>query len=255
VTITYSMLGRRGRLGNQCFEIAGALAVSRRLGEDLSLPDWSYAPYFSVPPEVFAGAHGKEAHDFVPHLGTAAAYLQDYALVAEVEKTIRRWFAPSLRSIHSLHETPAAHRTSIHVRRTDYLLSPRHYVALDAAWYAKAMNVVRARHPDTVFEVFSDDPEWCRKHFPDCKVVSTPPPAGHTDRRDADGHALPNPTELCDFWRQVSADAHIVANSAFSWWAAFLSGDPSPIVPAKWYGPAYADLDESRLIPPHWTAL
>ncbi len=254
MTVTFSKLGRLGRLGNQLFQIAGSLAVARRRGEDLSLPAWSYAADFSVPEEIFEGPHGDESHLFVPHLGTAAPYLQDYALVAEVEETVRAWFAPSAKSLEMIDKVPW-HTTAIHVRRTDYLLSPRHYVALDMAYYRAAMDVVRGRYPETKFEVYSDDPQWCRANFDPTWVMSVPPPSDHEYLRDGDSHRLPNPTEMQDFWDMVSSSAVITANSAFGWWAAFLSADPSPVIPAVWYGPAYLDLDESLLIPPAWTAL
>lgn len=256
MTITHSRIGRLGRVGNQLFQVAGALAVATARREDLRLGPWAYARWFSAPPAVFAGATGDEAHEFAPHLGDAAPYLQDWELVASVEETVRRWFAPSPRSIAIAPTRRAAHTTALHVRRTDYLALADHYRTLDADWYQRAVALVRAVQPDTSVEVYSDDAHWCRHALPgDWKVMSAPADLARARRRDRDGHPLARRDEMTDFWGLATADAVIAANSSFSWWAAWLSRDPHPIVPARWYGPANAHLDERRLQPPHWRAL
>ncbi len=226
MTVTFSRLGALGRLGNQLFQISGSLAVARRLGVALSLPPWPYAPFFSVPDTVFGGAVGEEADTFAAHLGGAAPYLQDHELVYSVETTIREWLAPSERS-RSLTSSHAGHRTAVHVRRTDYLDLADYYVVPDVDWYVRAVGDATNVH------VYSDDREWCRRSLPgDWSVESA--------------------EEMHDFWGIATAETVVAANSSFSWWAAFLSPDPHPTVPARWYGPAYAHLSVDRLVPPHW---
>lgn len=47
---------------------------------------------------------------------------------------------------------------------------------------------------------------------------------------------------------------NIIANSSFSWWAAWLNQNPDKIVvaPKVWLGPARADVDTTDLIPENW---
>ena len=112
---------------------------------------------------------------------------------------------------------------AVHVRRTDYLKQPIFQVC-DSHYYREAMGKMRAEIPGARFFVFSDDPEWCRAEF-----------------READedvidlGQAAANP--LCDLHLMSLASHHIIANSSYSWWAAWLGRKPGQqvVMPERWY--------------------
>ena len=99
------------------------------------------------------------------------------------------------------------------------------------------------RHFDATchFLVFSDtvaDIEWCRQHIHGPHVHYS---SGHTDMED--------------FALMSACDHHIIANSTFSWWAAWL--DPKPgkrvIAPRQWGFPdARFKMVPDDLIPPEW---
>ena len=50
---------------------------------------------------------------------------------------------------------------------------------------------------------------------------------------------------------------NIIANSSFSWWAAYLNKNPNKkvVAPINWFGPAYAHFDTKDLIPDNWIKL
>src|SRR5258708_2716215 len=200
VTVTYSKLGSMGRCGNALFEIAGSLAIARQRGEDLSLPDWPYRPYFSIPDEIFDDRPGVEAWRYAQHLGEAAPYLQDLRLVDSVADEVRAWFAPSELSRSLIRSFGDDHTTAVHVRRGDFLRLRDYYRVPDVAWYVAAMRLVRQTDLDTRFLVFSDDPQWCREHLLEAEVLSVEAPEGWVEQRDHNGHPLPHPTEMADFW-------------------------------------------------------
>ena len=130
----------------------------------------------------------------------------------------------------------------VHVRRGDYLNSHTHsYHGLcDVPYYRAAIALLHHRLPTAKFFVFSDDPAWCRQALLDDEVHIIdlhPPDLGHLDL------AL-----------MASCRHHIIANSSFSWWAAWLARHDAQIVvaPTPWttqHGPA------SGLFPADWIVL
>ena len=113
-------------------------------------------------------------------------------------------------------------QVSIHVRRAGNPSNPDEpnysdnsfYVDLmDTTYYQEAM----ALFPKEDFLVFSDDIEWCKtqKIFDGCEF--------------SEGNS-----EVDDFNLMSNCWAHIIANSSYSWWAAYLSGNKT-IAPKEYY--------------------
>jgi len=130
---------------------------------------------------------------------------------------------------------------AVHVRRTDFLELPVFQVC-DTCYYQEAMRRMRALVPGARFLIFSDDPEWCRAAF-----------------RGADQQVIASGTAadpLHDLHLMSLASHHIIANSSYSWWAAWLGEKPGQrvIMPDRWYAHgAKAPMEEKRL--PHWEIL
>ena len=135
-----------------------------------------------------------------------------------------------------------ANSVSVHVRRGDYLTSGQFIGALPATYYRDALAWISSRVENPHFFVFSDDPNWVKENFPI---------AARADYMD---HSGPDST-FQDFHLMSECRHHIIANSSFSWWAAWLSSRDSPhvVAPARWFA-QLAPSTHSRL-PPAWTAL
>ena len=133
----------------------------------------------------------------------------------------------------------APEAVAVHVRRADYLRIPMFQVC-DQEYYRAAMERVRERQGNPRFYIFSDDPGWCREQFRDNDQVVV----------DA-GKLAMNP--LHDLRLMSIATHHIIANSTYSWWAAWLGEKPGQqvMMPERWYAHGIkAPIEEKRM--PHW---
>ena len=100
---------------------------------------------------------------------------------------------------------------SVHIRRGDYLdaanASMFGGICTDA-YYEGAIKQVEKEHPDAVFFLFSDDPDYCRGHY-----------VGDKFRVMDVNHGEHS---FFDIWLMSKCKAHICANSTFSFWGARL---------------------------------
>ena len=229
--ITYRHLGRAGRLGNQLWEIAGTIAIANRKGDQAGFPFWRYAEYFRIPNNYFPALSGLELAG-IDAEDVGRDLLQDINYLSGIEERIRDFFGPRSNIESILRRRYAEfyalpHKTAITVRRGDYLLIPELIPALPLDYYHEAMEI-----QDPPYVVFSDDIDWCEQHFPpDCLFMRY--------NRDYE-----------DLFLIAACDRHIVANSSFAWWGAWLSEHESDAVyPKRWYGRAVTHIDTSVLYP------
>lgn len=133
---------------------------------------------------------------------------------------------------------------SLHVRRGDYAHHPKTLAmhglcSLD--YYSAAIRHISRSLARPYFFIFSDDVLWVKDNlqidFP-CQYVT------HNQ-----GAASYNDMHLMSLCKH-----HIIANSSFSWWAAWLNPDPDKIViaPKKWFA---TSLNTSDLLPTSWVTL
>jgi Glycosyl transferase family 11 len=115
-----------------------------------------------------------------------------------------------------------ANAVAVHVRRTDYIAAG--WDILNATYYAGAMQHLRQCVSDVRFFLFSDDVDWCRRHFSDtdCEVVDVP-------------KARSDP--FIDLRLMTLCRHYIIANSSYSWWGAWLNPSPGKVVvaPSVWF--------------------
>lgn len=122
-------------------------------------------------------------------------------------------------------------KVAIHVRRGDYVGNGFYVDLMLTDYYQRAM----AEFPDSQFLVFSDDVAWCKDQaiFKDCEFSE-----GKNEEQDLNYMA--------------SCSGHIIANSSFSWWAAYLSPYTKKVIaPKAWY----SDGVERTVCPNSWMRL
>lgn len=125
----------------------------------------------------------------------------------------------------------------VHVRRGDYAWQPMFVRLWETDYYEKAM----ARFPDHRFVVVSDDAAWCRKHM----LL----PAELEGRVTVVG----GKDEVEDMNTLAGCAHNVIANSSFSWWAAYLNPNPGRRVlyPKAWH----TDGVERIQFPADWEAV
>jgi hypothetical protein len=130
----------------------------------------------------------------------------------------------------------ASPSVSLHVRRGDYLALPGTQCLADN-YFELAIEFMQSRHEGLRFHVFSDDPAWCRQRFkgPEFCICDLP---GIQD----------NP--LLDLCLMTACQHHIIVNSSYSWWGAWLNPNPEKavIAPKMWM----TRMPASRLVPESW---
>lgn len=182
-------------------------------------------------------------------------YWQSYRYFEDVAEVIERELVPRDPAITSRAEDLVAglrrggrQVVAVHVRRGDLAhaaevakdLQLVHGPPTDPAFVTRAM----AMFPEpAVFLVFSDsatDIQWCKQNIA---------PSG-TTVEFSEGQ-----TDLEDFATMRACDHNIIANSSFSWWAAWLNPNPHRriIAPRHWSDPrAPRPLSTRDLIPRDW---
>lgn len=128
---------------------------------------------------------------------------------------------------------------SLHVRRTDYLEDksslPHPMKACDFAYYIEALNYFDNSRPVLIF---SDEIDWCKKWFTGDRFFFSE-----------------NKTNILDMCLMTNCLDHIIANSSFSWWGAYLgkNNKKTVISPKKWF--SFNDRDDMIIVPSDWIRL
>lgn len=116
---------------------------------------------------------------------------------------------------------------SVHIRRGDYITDKKtnnFHGTCDLSYYVTAMNIMAEKISNPDFFIFSDDISWARQNLPNYLSL-------HFVERSKDGR------DFEDLFLMSRCQNQIMANSSFSWWAAWLNIHTNKIViaPKKWF--------------------
>lgn len=156
-------------------------------------------------------------------------YYQDPEYFKGYEEQIKTLFGTGIGYLEQV---------GIHIRRggnpsrpeePNYSENPFYVNLTETDYYERAM----ALFPDDDFVIFTDDPEWCKKKYKGDRI-----------------QIMERGNDVEDFNLLASCKHQIIANSSFSWWAAYLNPNPSKriIAPKQWY----SDGVERTKCPPEW---
>ncbi|NBW34634.1 MAG: alpha-1,2-fucosyltransferase [Cytophagia bacterium] len=260
--LAFNKLGQLGRLGNQMFQYASLRGIAARRGYDFGIPpssfsnEWTEHQLFDVfdlphlPKQNITyldRGHAPEAAEKFFHFDellfnqcpndiSLIGFFQSEKYFSHIKESIKEDFTFKDEILEPCKEMISGldNPVSLHVRRTDYLTNSVNHYNLQLDYYEKALT-----HFDdkTTVVVFSDDPKWCMEQ----KIFNSD--------RFMISENEDNKIDLC---LMTLCSGHIIANSSFSWWGAWLANSKKVVSPINWFGPNNASKDTKDLIPSSW---
>lgn len=269
-----------GRLGNNLFQISAALGYARKFGYEWAADESNGhgEPYSAIHkvfpnlpkqrfgggvryhehPNAFCEQHQKHFdqchfhyHD-IPDLGPnvyLTGFFQSWKYFEHCKEEVKEVF-----QLHNMGGYSDC--VSIHVRRGDYVQHSGSFPPISKYWILQAMQIFLDKQPLQKFIVFSDDIAWCRENIK-LHCINPTDPEFTQKLMDAMVIFSEGKSEIEDLSIMASCAHHIIANSSFSWWAAYLGHNPDRIVVCPsaetWFGPT-AGVKEpvTDLILPEW---
>jgi len=177
-------------------------------------------------------------------------YFQNESYFSDIADMVRERFrlAPDESKLPAATRNVADQiRTSdavcLHVRRTDYVtnhFTSGYHGVCSLGYYERGIAKLRSLGISGKIFVFSDDEGWCRENFRD------------TSQFHIVGNEHAGLRASTHLWLMALCRHFLIANSSFSWWAAWLSDNPSKIVvrPSQWF--QAQDLKDIDICPPDW---
>jgi len=149
-------------------------------------------------------------------------------------------YNPDERNKSMLEKIDNSNSVCIHVRRGDYVYNKKTrkvHGTCSFEYYNNAVNIIGKKVRNPEFFIFSDDLQWTKANlkfeYPFIYVDINNTEKGYEDLR------------------LMSRCKHfIIANSSFSWWAAWLSNNADKIIcaPSRWFN----SVDEGDIVPKSW---
>jgi len=264
--LAFNHLGKLGRLGNQMFQYASLRGIAATRGYEFGIPPVDYKnewedhqllEVFELPHlnrnniKLLDMGHAPVAqensfsyqpilHEMCPNDVSLWGFFQSPKYFDHIASSIREDFTFREHILKPCKENfNFENAISLHVRRTDYLTNSANHYNLGLDYYKDAL--VWYDDPENEKRpviVFSDDPEWCKQQ----EVFSSD--------RFVVSESGDNAIDLC---LMSMCTSHIIANSSFSWWGAWLADSKDVYYPAQWFGPAIGrEKNQMDIVCEHW---
>jgi len=253
--ITFKKLEKKGRLGNQLFQIAATLGFADKFKQECVFPNWTYNGYFNQKLQIGDVECGIDVLETSFHfcdyqmLNDSAlneninfeGYFQSEKYFVNIKNKILKLFkfdADFVSQIKRKYYNALNKKTiAIHIRRGDYVDNPN-YECLPINYYLTALFENFTNWQSYNIVIFSDDIPYCKVHF-DCSEN-----VFFADGNEIECLCLGS---LCDNF--------IISNSTYSWWMAWLAEKKgTKIIRPKSYfaGELKNNCDTKDLYPERW---
>lgn len=254
-----------GQLGNQFFQIAATTSLALDHNAQALFPDLTHRLEDNIPLNykyVFSHLDPtfpttidfeyQEPHfhfDPIPYQPNMSmlGYFQSEKYFKNHKAEIVQLLAPSeeIRSYldshyHDIIDHPKT--VSIHIRMYKDT-TPEFHPFVGWNYILKAVNTF---DPDSLFVVFSDQIAYCKKKLK--KLLFT-----------RNVIFIEGNRHFQDLYLMSMCKHHIISNSSFSWWGAYLNQNPNKIViapnPSRWFGPSMQQCNTKDILPEEWRTL
>ena len=260
--LSFNMLGNMGHLGNQMFQYASLKGIAKKHGYDTCICPREYVgskipiknsiiDCFNLDTKYQLAGHkivsensfafDKNLFEYCTDNLDLYGYFQSEKYFSHIKDDILKEFTfkeeianPARELFKSVFGDQKV--ISLHIRRGDYVSNPNHPVQ-SLEYYQQALDMLPE---DSPVLVFSDDADWCNRQelFSDDRFTVS-------EGNDA----------FTDMFLQNQCSYHIICNSSFSWWGAWLAQSEQVIAPKNWFGGQCANHDTSDLYCPTWKVI
>jgi hypothetical protein len=262
--ISFNKLGNKGRLGNQMFQYAGLKGIATQKNYEFCIPlsgifgtndervQASDVNLYNFP-NIINNNVGMTTYETIEEKSfcfdsdlfhncrdniNLFGYFQTEKYFKHIENQIREDFSfgsfvDGMCGTYLQGMFKDSEVVSLHIRRTDYVTDSNFHL-LDFGYYQSALEELDV---DLPIMVFSDDPEWCEKQF--------------FFKNERFKISKSNNT-LVDLCLMSKCNYHIIANSSYSWWGAWLANSKKVIAPKKWFSGSLSDWDTKDLYCSGW---
>lgn len=168
------------------------------------------------------------------------AYFNDIRPLLMAELTVKNEHLAGYAGIVS--DILSKNSVSIHIRRGDYVTNPvtnSFHGVCSLDYYCNAIAYMKKIIPNPHFFIFSDEMDWVKEYV----------------NFDAPYTMVEANPDYIDLHLMSHCKHHIIANSSFSWWGAWLNPNPEKIVvaPKQWFKAEH--MSSADLIPESWVTL
>lgn len=199
---------------------------------DTTPPSWPHSRFFS--PEMLEIEGDAYLHGY----WQSPRYFESITKVIRKELTVAHKLDGQNREVANLIDGTNA--VGIHIRRG----LKKYGTELPIDYYRNAIKQMDKIVDNPTYFIFSDTPKWSKEYI----RFSTAGEIIHITHNDGS-------TDYEDLRLLRMCDHHIIANSTFSWWGAWLGDSPEQVVlaPASWMGRAVGKVDQWDYIPDEWS--
>ena len=212
------------------FAVASKEEINDVFGAGYSLVD-RVVRKFNISPYIYMqGVIDGVCYDetlYGKNKGVFIGYYQSEKYFSEISDEVKRIFSFPLVDIDDknslfIKTVKNEESVSVHIRRGDYVNNSIYMNVCDLSYYTTAINYIKTRYNNPHFYIFSNDIKWCKENLVE-------------NAEFIDWNY--NRNSFYDMLLMRHCKHHIIANSSFSWWGAWLGADEDglTIAPRKWF--------------------